>query len=1422
MALVRFRDGRGWSPSTGFVTRAGADHIAQQDFTTRSRDYFARNRGGVGSSSIGVGSSSIGVSSGGSSGGSANNSQQTTQPTTPEIIEPVIPSPTTPTQTTAQKLGQQLTGTKSPIETSPKAILSGGLASDRARYAGAGARQKLINDAKKAQENDDLFPGNKKSTLTIIDKNTGEVINQGYTVEQPNTFLEQSQEYISQREQEFADTVLPIDEPVELTKAQEATLIQTLNQETQTLQASSFGGFATSETLVDAKKALTIPKRFRTKEDNTIINTAYVQSGASETYNTQQEKKTTQQSTANKLSQNQPQNMADLFGSGEPIFQPPLDTKTPTLAPQYFTQGGRDVKDTILTAKTKSNFKSYFTGDLVDKVQTLDFWDVASKGGLGDALLKEAEGIDLTKEEFPLMAGLGQIGLNIFGIPASYAQGGAQILGETLTGGKSPLRDIQDQDFIYKSSRGYRDESSFITQAYSPEKALFESGELIRTDPGGAFVKFGLDALDFIPFVAPIGIRLLSKTKLGQKALIKVGKYNPLIYAPSPGIGKLKSTDVIGLELGRGSKYLVDGVPSSTKIVADSSPNVFNVIKKDLLKINKRKAVISEAPEGFGYVVSKFTDEIRLPGGTTQSIIGKPIPSQLATAEDTFTSIGGTTQYISSVTPGKTPFKFSLRGQQFDVVAQPDASLLRSFSGLAQEGKLPSPELGFFSSPETIRKTVLYTFDNKRGTLEPFLLPSERVALETLQASAKTKVVSKLQDFLTPAEYNLIESVAKGKKGLAVKGSAGEQLFTLKNLNPDDVDFISTNVKKHVDLFLKKGKEQGLDIAVKEAKYKGTYNILIGGEPRIQVSSVKKLSKSIDVDGIKVVVPEASIVNKVSALNDPNVLFRHDKDLDRLQALIDNKISKKELMKQIDSEDSILQYYSYYAGKGNEVDFASENVKISFGKPSIVIGKADIANVPRSVIDLPVTKRELAEVDRVFDLLRENDAIVKAGGKAETFGQGASDIDKLLTKYKSKENIAKYFRINDYQSKLTGTVPGVGSLSGLRTEAEAIDLVGTNIGRKASNIRGKVGQILGTPDLKLKYDKTTDFGIYFRKEATASEKALIKKFNKQVETNFLKDYASDTVRYDGELLTSFKRASDASDTIIYSSTKPFSGLVSTPLIVVGGALKSSSSSKKVIIKDAPVELSSTSSKTSGSSVSSTRSRTSSSISSKSKSKSLSKSSLKSKEIISGISKSSPGVVSGSSGSVSALSPTGFSSGSNVSRPRTPRPNVPSGGSSGGTVSRIKTPRTIPFPIFRPQPMGQKARPMKTKVYHAQVRTDNNTKWITVTKKRHPVNKAWNMGLNVADNTIAQSVRLTNPKTINKHVQDDSYIRDQKFRTRKPRSKIPGRKVRVEKRGYAIDTLGEKQGLSVAKFLKQKKTRLMLNERFINNKRVRLI
>jgi hypothetical protein len=164
-----------------------------------------------------------------------------------------------------------------------------------------------------------------------------------------------------------------------------------------------------------------------------------------------------------------------------------------------------------------------------------------------------------------------------------------------------------------------------------------------------------------------------------------------------------------------------------------------------------------------------------------------------------------------------------------------------------------------------------------------------------------------------------------------------------------------------------------------------------------------------------------------------------------------------------------------------------------------------------------------------------------------------------------------------------------------------------------------------------------------------------------------------------------------------------------------------------------------------------------------------------------------------------------------------------------TITKTKQdiiPRTINIPIKMPIiPIPRLPRLSstqnngvnKTDLYHAQVRANNNTRWVRVTKKPLPHNKAWNQGLEVADNTIGQSVRLQKVRSVRQAIQDDATIRDQKFRIKKYKSKIPSNPVRIELRQFAIDTQGEKDKLSIAKYLANQR-----NKRFNNKKGVRLI
>ena len=109
---------------------------------------------------------------------------------------------------------------------------------------------------------------------------------------------------------------------------------------------------------------------------------------------------------------------------------------------------------------------------------------------------------------------------------------------------------------------------------------------------------------------------------------------------------------------------------------------------------------------------------------------------------------------------------------------------------------------------------------------------------------------------------------------------------------------------------------------------------------------------------------------------------------------------------------------------------------------------------------------------------------------------------------------------------------------------------------------------------------------------------------------------------------------------------------------------------------------------------------------------------------------------------------------------------------------------------------QKTKPKGT--YHAYTRKNKNTKWVKVTKKPRPYNQAFNKGLEVADNTLARTVKLKRKSKTYKGF-DDPFINNYKFRSRKRKSKIPGEEtIYVEKNRFALDTIGEKRGLKASK------------------------
>jgi len=130
------------------------------------------------------------------------------------------------------------------------------------------------------------------------------------------------------------------------------------------------------------------------------------------------------------------------------------------------------------------------------------------------------------------------------------------------------------------------------------------------------------------------------------------------------------------------------------------------------------------------------------------------------------------------------------------------------------------------------------------------------------------------------------------------------------------------------------------------------------------------------------------------------------------------------------------------------------------------------------------------------------------------------------------------------------------------------------------------------------------------------------------------------------------------------------------------------------------------------------------------------------------------------------------------------------------------PTTPPTNIFLPRQESYKPKKQGTQLFMPYVRVKKNTRWVKASQKPLPYNMAFNQGLFVADNSTARTVKLEPRGRTKTKIMDAGFINDYKFRTRKTKSKIPGKeKIFVEKTRFAIDTIGEKKGLSAAKLLK---------------------
>ncbi len=119
-----------------------------------------------------------------------------------------------------------------------------------------------------------------------------------------------------------------------------------------------------------------------------------------------------------------------------------------------------------------------------------------------------------------------------------------------------------------------------------------------------------------------------------------------------------------------------------------------------------------------------------------------------------------------------------------------------------------------------------------------------------------------------------------------------------------------------------------------------------------------------------------------------------------------------------------------------------------------------------------------------------------------------------------------------------------------------------------------------------------------------------------------------------------------------------------------------------------------------------------------------------------------------------------------------------------------------MPILRPtlRFRGARIRPFKKSAFQTQVRLGERKgdRFATVKGRTLPRLKAINRGARITDTTTSASFRIQR-KGITTEADDRRFFLMQKFRARKPKTKLPPRTF-VEKRRFRIDSLGERLGI----------------------------
>lgn len=228
------------------------------------------------------------------------------------------------------------------------------------------------------------------------------------------------------------------------------------------------------------------------------------------------------------------------------------------------------------------------------------------------------------------------------------------------------------------------------------------------------------------------------------------------------------------------------------------------------------------------------------------------------------------------------------------------------------------------------------------------------------------------------------------------------------------------------------------------------------------------------------------------------------------------------------------QAYSYYAGIGKQkgtaslYDYLSGGAKVASGRPSIIATREKVSDFDKRLLTNKITNTERKEVKNLLDSIRRGEWVDK--------GLTIKDADRLLNKYGGIDQLALHRRLAIAFNVPGRIVPGVGALSGLRTEYEAIATTGTKFTRFASRFKSFIGG--GDYKIFLPKERAT-FDVVFAKmdkpvetskQVSKAVKDVITRAQKSSEDNFLVNLVA-TERAAKE---ASKRALDHSRLPIYS------------------------------------------------------------------------------------------------------------------------------------------------------------------------------------------------------------------------------------------------------------------------------------------------